>query len=824
MNQPFSNPKKKIGQALIWLDQKLLQPHSSIKEIALKEKSLLLSIFLLIFISIFAVGDTIYLLTDPSYMPPWYGYVFLVSSFMLNRAGRYNLAATLTVSMFPIVIFWLILDGNPLTTLYYLVLSIILASILLKKRFLILLVSVYSIGILLMVWLAPEMFPDISMVVSPLSTLLIGAALILVSMFHRDQIEKSRQRELSLSEERIQLALDAAKMGSWDWNTETGEVKWSPNVEPLFGLEPGTFEGTYEAYLNLVHEDDRETVLNEIERAISGEIQDYIVIHRINFPDRSVRWLEGKGKAYYGSDGKPHRMSGTVTDITERQQAEETMKLFQYTIDRARDAIQWLNREGGFEYVNEQACRSLGYTREELMRLNLWDIDPIYPKERWEENWESYQEDRQGGSETVETLHRRKDGSDFPVEVVSNHLWFGDRELHVAVVRDITERKQAEEALRESEQKFRLFVEQSSVGLVFTDEKGIIIEWNSAQENLTGITKEESIGQPLWEIQPKMLAAPSPSSEAIQRLKQLTELALQSGQADFLDIPMEVELFRRDGTKIYIEQIAFSIKTKQGYRLGSVNRDITQLKQAEVERENLIQELTDKNSELERFTYTVSHDLKAPLITIAGFIGYLEQAAVSGDIDRLRGDTQRIQNAVNKMERLLNELLELSRIGRLMNPPEPIPFEGLAREALVIVHGQLETRGVSFTLGPDLPVVYGDRQRLVEVLQNLIDNAAKFMGDQPNPHIEIGQRGEEDGMPIFYVKDNGIGIAPEYHERVFGLFDKLDAKSDGTGIGLAIVKRIVEFHGGSIWIESEAGNESTFYFTLPYSAEEPQDS
>jgi signal transduction histidine kinase len=224
---------------------------------------------------------------------------------------------------------------------------------------------------------------------------------------------------------------------------------------------------------------------------------------------------------------------------------------------------------------------------------------------------------------------------------------------------------------------------------------------------------------------------------------------------------------------------------------------------------------------LERFTYTVSHDLKSPLVTINGFLGYLEQDAVSGNMERLKKDTQRISEAVQKMQKLLSELLELSRIGRLMNSPEPLAFEDVVKDALDIVQGRLNESRVTVHIQPNLPAVYGDKPRLIEVLQNLLDNAAKYMGSQPDPCVDIGCQGEENGMLVFFVKDNGMGIDPEHHERIFGLFNKLDAKSEGTGIGLALVKRIVEIHGGRIWVQSESSPQgeadkgSTFFFTLP---------
>jgi len=232
------------------------------------------------------------------------------------------------------------------------------------------------------------------------------------------------------------------------------------------------------------------------------------------------------------------------------------------------------------------------------------------------------------------------------------------------------------------------------------------------------------------------------------------------------------------------------------------------------ERRKLIEELEHKNAELERFTYTVSHDLKSPLVTIKGFLGYLSQDLQSGNTERFNSDLERIGNAAKKMEQLLRDLLELSRIGRVLNAMENIPFEHLAWDAMNIVHGQIEARGITVHIQPNLAAVYGDRQRLTEVLQNLLDNAAKYMGDQSDPYIEIGQRSAAE-MPVFYVRDNGIGIAREHQERVFGLFSKLDPKSDGTGIGLALVKRIIEFHGGRIWVESEGcGRGTTICFSL----------
>jgi signal transduction histidine kinase len=303
------------------------------------------------------------------------------------------------------------------------------------------------------------------------------------------------------------------------------------------------------------------------------------------------------------------------------------------------------------------------------------------------------------------------------------------------------------------------------------------------------------------------------------------DILLDRGMKALLDVPIFVE-GRWWGTIGFdeIKSARLWSNAEVGALLVAANvlgaaiqrqRTDAKLQEELTHRKQLIADLAAKNAELERFSYTVSHDLKSPLFTIRGFLGYLEQDALAGDQTRLRNDIQRIVGATDKMQQLLNDLLELSRIGRLVNEPRAINLNALISEVTVLLHGQLKESRAELRMNENLPEVYGDRQRISEVIQNLLDNAAKFMGDQPYPRIEIGEAGSEAGMPVLFVRDNGIGIQKEHIERVFGLFNKLDPQSEGTGIGLALVKRIVEIHGGRIWVESQPGSGSTFYFTLP---------
>jgi signal transduction histidine kinase len=249
------------------------------------------------------------------------------------------------------------------------------------------------------------------------------------------------------------------------------------------------------------------------------------------------------------------------------------------------------------------------------------------------------------------------------------------------------------------------------------------------------------------------------------------------------------------------------------HNLAKSEREIESRKIVEQQREKLIKKLTSKNQELDRFAIRVSHDLKTPLITIAGFLGYLEKDIEEGNTDKAEKDFAQINEAAKTMGIFVDELLDLSRVGRITNPPAHVSFDDIVQDALKAVDGLLRKKQVQVEVDAAFPFVHADRSRIVQVMQNLIANAVKFIGNQPKPNIRIGVENVL-GEYIFHVQDNGIGIYKEHHESVFELFSKLDSQTDGTGIGLGLVKRIIEVHNGRIWVESEPGKGATFKFTL----------
>ncbi|HOU12096.1 MAG TPA: PAS domain S-box protein [Anaerolineae bacterium] len=377
--------------------------------------------------------------------------------------------------------------------------------------------------------------------------------------------------------------------------------------------------------------------------------------------------------------------------------------------------------------------------------------------------------------------------------------------LFTAARQELAERERAEQALRVSEARFRALIENASDMILILTAEGIVKYASPSIQRIMGYTPEALTGQ-------NILTLLHPLDAAQMAAAWSTVLPRSAVQADML----RVRIRHADGTWHIHEGVGRNLLHDPAVASFVINaRDVTERVQQESEREKLIAELEAKNTELEHFTYTISHDLKSPLITIGGFVGFLQKDALAGLMERVKVDVVYINDALAKMQQLLDELLELARVGRRLYPPEEVLFEELAQEAVALVRGRIEARGVEVEIVPGLFTLYGDRARLVKVVQHLVDNACKFMGTQPQPRIEIGARQGETGL-VFYVRDNGIGVEAQYRDQVFGLFDKLDPTSEGTGIGLALAKRIIETHGGKIWVESEGpGCGSTFCFTLP---------
>lgn len=494
--------------------------------------------------------------------------------------------------------------------------------------------------------------------------------------------------------------------------------------------------------------------------------------------------------------------------IQERASQFKTLSQFHRAIlDHAAPAIISTTPEGLITSFNPAAERLLGYpAREVVGQLTprvFHDEAEIAARARASP---ILQEESAGGFQAVVVLSKqeqdwtyvRKDGAKLPVNLVITAMQseVGQTTGFVGIATDITERQRAQEALRESEDKFRGLFETMAEGVALRelvrDPSGVpvdyrMLEVNPAYERMLGLTAAQVrgvLGSRVYNQTPPPLLA------------EFSEVARTGKPASF------EAFFERIQRHFNISVIS----PKPG-QIATVLEDITERKLKE-------RDLQEKTDEMARFTYTVSHDLKSPLVTIKTFLGFLRQDLDKQNAERAAKDMTYIQNAADKMGRLLDELLELSRIGRKVNPPEEVSLETLVKEAVDLVAGRIANRGVTVALLGEPVLLYGDRSRLLEVFQNLVDNAVKFMGGQTAPRVEIGaERNGEDW--VLFVRDNGMGIDPRHQQKLFGLFEKLQPGTEGTGIGLAVVRRIVEIHGGKIWAESNGlGQGVAFRFTL----------
>ncbi|MCX8156229.1 MAG: PAS domain S-box protein [Verrucomicrobiae bacterium] len=367
-------------------------------------------------------------------------------------------------------------------------------------------------------------------------------------------------------------------------------------------------------------------------------------------------------------------------------------------------------------------------------------------------------------------------------------------------------------ALQKTNEFLQAVLDNAAHPIISVDAQGTITSFNPAAERLLGYPAAEVVGRRT----PLLFHDPAELKQRAEELTTLTGQPVPATMEVFWCLPRrgqtderEWTYLCRDGRRVPVWLCVSALHDAQGRLRGYVGlaEDLTQRKAQELE-------LRRKNEEMERFIYTVSHDLKSPLVTIKGFAGELLRALEERRYEHLAEDLQRVMAATDKMSELLNDLLELSRVGRVLYPPTEVPLAQVAREALNLLESPVREKRVEVLIQPDLPVVQGDRRRLFEVYLNLLENAVKFMGPQLRPRILVGWQ-SHNGEPVFFVEDNGIGVPRPYQETIFGLFNKLDQDSPGTGLGLAIVRRIIEMHGGRIWVESEGrGHGSRFCFTL----------
>lgn len=372
------------------------------------------------------------------------------------------------------------------------------------------------------------------------------------------------------------------------------------------------------------------------------------------------------------------------------------------------------------------------------------------------------------------------------------------------LLEDVTHKKEFQILLKKSETNYKKLYDSMLEGYAKVNLKGEIIEFNKYFKEIIGYTDKEIKKLTYQKI------TPSKWHEFEQDIVETQ--VLKKGYSDLY----EKEYIKKDGTIIPIEiQTYLSNETGENKTMWALVRDISERKKMDMILYNQLQELEAKNNEMQSFTYTVSHDLRSPLVTIKGFLDFLKDDIIKENHNRAFEDIERISTATDKMQNLLSGLLHLSRIGSVVSTFSHVNMRKIIYEITELLQGPITQNNIIIKTSENIPFAYVDSFRIREVIQNLMENAIKFTKSQPNPFIEIFAY-EKENYNVFCIKDNGIGIEEKYHAKIFGIFDKLNSKNEGLGIGLAIVKKIINNHQGKIWVESDGlCHGSTFKFTIP---------
>ncbi|MES2070675.1 MAG: PAS domain S-box protein [Pseudomonadota bacterium] len=472
----------------------------------------------------------------------------------------------------------------------------------------------------------------------------------------------------------------------------------------------------------------------------------------------------------------------------------------------AADAMLVADAEGYIVLLNSALEKLFAYSREELLGQRLDMLLPERDRSAQIAKHKTYFEHpyaRALGS-GMELLCRRRDGKEFPVEVSLSPLQTTQGiALVMATLHDITPRKQAKQALLESEDRMRAIVDTALDAIVTIDERGTIERFNPAAERIFGYSQVEIAGKNVTFLMP------SPDRE-----KHDGYLAryLRTGEKKVIGSGREVVGQRKDGTLFPMDLSVAEMRVGERRVFTGMIRDISERKQAEERHARLMQEISNINEELSSFAYVVSHDLKAPLRAIASLADWLSTDYADKFDDEGREHMRLLTGRVRRMAGLIDGILQYSRVGRVKEVPVLVDLNQVVGEVTDLL---APPDHIKVTIDNSLPTVLAERTRMQQVFQNLVSNAVKYM-DKPQGAIHIACTPSGDQWQ-FSVSDNGPGIEERHFERIFQLFQTLAPRDrvESTGVGLAVVKKILEIEGGRIWVESKIGAGSRFLFTLP---------
>lgn len=483
----------------------------------------------------------------------------------------------------------------------------------------------------------------------------------------------------------------------------------------------------------------------------------------------------------------------------ENNEVQFTELTFQLIVESSPNAIILVNKDGKIAYINNQTQKLFGYTPEELIGRKVEQLIP----ERYSEKHPGFLKMffqapavRSMGAGR-ELFAVRKDKTEFPIEIGLNPVSTKEGTLVLASIIDISERKKAEE-------QFRLVVESAPNAMILVNNSGQITLVNHQTENLFGYTRSELIGNKLEMLIPERFHGKHPEQRQ-HFFKQPQTRSMGAGRDLFA--------LRKDRTEVQVEIGLNPIETKDGNMVLASIIDITERKNQEILLKKQV-ELETKNLELEQFAYIASHDLRAPLRTISNYMQVFKEDYLPSLDEKASSYLERVNLAIERMNALMNALLDFSRLGQNARL-EKCDCKKIIDDVMADLDQNIKASKAIIVVG-DMPIINAYAVELRQLFQNLISNAIKFCKEGITPLIRI-QAEDLDNKWKFYISDNGIGIDPMYHERIFQIFQRLHLveKYEGYGIGLANCKKIVELHKGEIGIESALGSGTTFNFTIP---------